>query len=57
MIAKGAIDLELFLGEELIPGRLMRKRGIALLVVKDVIVLVSSERRLETDDNSLVFPF
>jgi hypothetical protein len=48
-----AVDLELFLAEELVQRRFVRKRCVRRLVGHDVVVLVSAQGRLDINQDTL----
>src|ERR1700690_3704405 len=51
--SQSAIDLKLLFGKELITGRLMRKARIAQLIVRDDVVLVPAEGRLDIEKQTI----
>src|SRR3954471_694544 len=54
MFAERPVGFELFLAEELIEGRLVRKLRIGLLVGDDVVALVAAQRCLDVDQRALL---
>jgi hypothetical protein len=55
--SKGSIHFELLLREELVCRRLVWKCRIALLIIENIILLITCQRRLEIYDDALCTVF